>query len=523
MKKVLFFAIGLLLLASCSGDKKDMPEYDLLPVSTDGHNWGYVNKDGLYAVSPQFKQAGLFYDGLARIQMQDDAFGYVNDKGVLAFANTYADATHFANGLAFVVNNFEAPKAINTKGEVMFELTNAAFAYAYSEGLAKYCQMEDGELRFGFVDTHGESVIAPIFADAQNFSEGLCAVYNGDKWGYIDTKGNLVINDMYDYAKDFHNGLAVVSQSNRYGVINKKAIFQINPQYSFMQHDGDYFMIASGSRWMFGWCDEKGMIRINPQYAEAQGYNGSGLAPVKMGRTFGYIDDKGMNVIQARFDEANPFLPNGLAPVVFHGVYGFIDNKGIQVINNQFRQVGEELKMPTDNLDFISSYVGSDYADMTALFELINPSNPAGLNFADTVTFKMVNTLFGKTKDNYKAGEETLVMEKTLSQSLQCELRVLGNPFANEAYYTTETYGVYYRQQERVRHTKQTYKEDLCITGVRFDISHNQIDMERSQKIADMIRATYPEIETSVTPACVSVTIPAKQNSPAAGTETATK
>ncbi len=63
---------------------------------------------------------------------------------------------------------------------------------------------------YGFIDLHGNIVIAPQFKGAGNFSEGLASVRQNGTYGYIDRTGIMVIPDRYDYAEDFNNGLAIV-------------------------------------------------------------------------------------------------------------------------------------------------------------------------------------------------------------------------------------------------------------------------------------------------------------------------
>lgn len=46
---------------------------------------------------------------------------------------------------------------------------------------------------YGYQTIQGKMVISPQFEDAKPFSEGLAAVYNGQRWGYINTKGEYVI------------------------------------------------------------------------------------------------------------------------------------------------------------------------------------------------------------------------------------------------------------------------------------------------------------------------------------------
>ena len=92
--------------------------------------------------------------------------------------------------------------------------------------------VKDG--KYGFIDLTGSFVIPPIFTAAQNFSEGMAAVFIGGrsfiesytgedgrtaryissekgKWGYIDRTGEIKIPPQFGGAHKFSEGLALVT------------------------------------------------------------------------------------------------------------------------------------------------------------------------------------------------------------------------------------------------------------------------------------------------------------------------
>lgn len=64
--------------------------------------------------------------------------------------------------------------------------------------------------RWGFIDSTGAVVIAPRFAQVQNFSEGLAPVREAGRYGYLDKTGRLVLPPRYAYAAPFQNKVALV-------------------------------------------------------------------------------------------------------------------------------------------------------------------------------------------------------------------------------------------------------------------------------------------------------------------------
>jgi len=70
----------------------------------------------------------------------------------------------------------------------------------------------------GFVNKKGDILIPYQFSGAEEFSEGLAAVYYKgspfDKYGFIDFNGKMVIPAIFDYADSFSEGLAIVRKNN---------------------------------------------------------------------------------------------------------------------------------------------------------------------------------------------------------------------------------------------------------------------------------------------------------------------
>ncbi|GAB3634832.1 hypothetical protein GCM10027422_04220 [Hymenobacter arcticus] len=64
--------------------------------------------------------------------------------------------------------------------------------------------------RWGFIDSTGAVVVAPRFAQVQEFAEGLAPVREAGYYGYIDGTGQFVLPPRYGYASPFQGGLALV-------------------------------------------------------------------------------------------------------------------------------------------------------------------------------------------------------------------------------------------------------------------------------------------------------------------------
>lgn len=112
-------------------------------------------------------------------------------------------------------------------------------AYFFNEGLCPYQDSRTG--LWGYMDSQFNVAISPNYFDAYCFSDGLAAVYDGEKWGFINSKGKTVLPFEYDSVEKKYNyhtcfyedevvgfvdGYAIVTQSSSYPnnqiVIDKK-------------------------------------------------------------------------------------------------------------------------------------------------------------------------------------------------------------------------------------------------------------------------------------------------------------
>ena len=420
------------ILSSCGSGGDSISEVDLIPVKS-GKEYQYIDQEGKIIINPQFKNAGVFRDGLALVRTSgdDSKLGFINEDGKYVINAQYLEATEFSDGLAWVVAENAAPAAIDKKGEVKFTLQDAEEVSRFKNELAAFKVVnEDGEQKYGFVNKEGKIVINPQFSYASNFSNGMCAVRNDDfKWGFIDKEGKITINYQFDYTDDFKNGKCIVTSDNKQGVIDIDGKYIINPQFTEMKIDGNMFLVRQESKW--GWCDEDGKLEINPQFVNAFEFNGNSTTPVQSGKTFGYIDKEGKYTVNPQFDYAWPF--NGrLALVMNAGQYGFIDKDGKYVINPQFNEVSNSYKeyiVGNDKFDEVST----DYFNIGAIISLVDFDSPEGItedaNFF-TVAQKCLD-LEGEDPDGSFEKYKTthFLYEKKITNDARYKFQVKGTAF----------------------------------------------------------------------------------------------
>lgn len=446
----LFLIIGaLFLLGSCGPNGDEILEINLFPVK-NGKDFQYVDRAGKIVINPQFQNATVFRDGLALVQTsgENPKWGFINEEGKYIINAQYKEATVFSDGLAWVVAENAAPAAINTAGEVKFTLQDAETVRRFQGGLAAFLVVnEEGDEKWGFVDTDGKTAINPQFANVSNFSEGVCAVMNSEgKWGFIDKEGKISINYQFEGVRDFKHGMAIVQSSEKYGVIDEEGKYTINPQFSSIQEDGDWLLVSQVDK--FGWSDKEGKLVINPQFTAAYPFQKSKIAAVQSGEAFGYIDREGKILINPQFDFALPF--NGDLAIVSTGdKVGFINEDGKYVINPQFDQVSNDVYAYLFSGGSIYSSVTSDFFNVAAVTGILNVESPEGLTA--TATFEDIVKKFSISNDNfsrYGTYHEVLSQKKIVSGA-NYSFYVYGTPYDNVTVQKQGYYGGYYNEYER--------------------------------------------------------------------------
>ena len=170
----------------------------------------------------------------------------------------------------------------------------------------------DDQGRWGFRDSSGQTVIAPQYDLAGEFSpEGMAPVVDQEGWLYIDLKGRPVVRPfVFDNGPDyFEEGLSRFVAGGKIGFIDPAGTVVIPAVHDFAfpfsekmavvctgcreESDGDEHKIVVGGKW--GYIDRAGQIVIPLEYDRAGSFT-DGEAPVSQdGRNF-VIDRTGREI-----------------------------------------------------------------------------------------------------------------------------------------------------------------------------------------------------------------------------------
>lgn len=425
MKKIYLFLMVALLFNACNlFNKKSQETIKFYPVK-QGEKWGYIGDKGDFVISPQFKEADMFSDGLARVGIEKDSviwYGFVDEKGKQTIPCEYKDATCFSEDIAWVVKPKGYPIAIDKEGKELFTMKDAEYVTPFREGMAAVAQINsEGDVKWGFCDKKGKMVILPTFKSVGYFSEGLALVSDTNgRFGYIDTKGNLTIPYQFDYASEFQNGMATFRLGGKWGIIDKKGKIILNPQFDYLGIiEKNLIVCEIGDQ--IGFCDREGKILVNPQFdhiAYDNDYKRSSLIAISQNDKWGYVNESGEIKIQPQFDKAGMFQ-NGVAPVVFSRKVGLINEKGSYVVNPKF-----------DSINLIKcNFIRTQFFNPQTVVKLIDLINHKGItldmSFSDIIAkYKMTESDFSKYSNTVSLGNES---KYTLDYYLR--YYVIGSPY----------------------------------------------------------------------------------------------
>lgn len=310
----------------------------------------YINKKGERTLAPTgYNDMRNFgYDGLAPVYNWNQGVGYIDRTGKLAVAATHYRIGSFAEGLAPFKDLITVGEGtywvrqgfLNRSGNVVIP---ARFerVYPFSDGLAKVVA---GDKTF-YIDHTGKTMIPPIIGSThtKSFSDGLAAVsqtvkINGklvEKTGYINTSGQFVIPPKYDSAADFSDGLAAVWTGDRVGYIDrtgKQIIAPFQAYYAEAFHDGVAIVtLKDGAKGNKDYTmDKKGQKTAYPGITNIGEY-ADGLLTFEKKGLWGYMNLSGKVVIEPKYNWASTFYA-GAAQVQMteadHYAEAFIDTKG---------------------------------------------------------------------------------------------------------------------------------------------------------------------------------------------------
>jgi len=218
-------------------------------------NWGYIDITGRVVIKDEFDAAYEFSEGIA-LTRKGEHLIFLDREGQKTVELSAADVTleysgdqKFSEGL-IVARHMKANLCgfLDKMGDFVID-PKFNDASNFSEGLARVSIVKDDHREYlGFIDRRGEYVIPPTFdidhdflRSATDFSEDWASIMEGPptlekidpKYVYIDKTGDIVMRTDFSFADQFHEGLAAVysAEKNKWGFIDRSSHLAIPPEF----------------------------------------------------------------------------------------------------------------------------------------------------------------------------------------------------------------------------------------------------------------------------------------------------
>lgn len=197
----------------------------LLPVCGEDGEWYYLNCKTNEKAHGPYKQASNYAFGIAAVSNGSEWI-LINTAGERVCQKNFSDVKLHGNGdyqydgIMIASENGEYG-VYDANGNLLHDFRAKDMDIYMGENIA-YCDQSTG--KWGMVTKDGEISIAPAYAAAKSFSNGLAAVSDGELWGFVNTEGEVVIKHQFFDADYFTNGglCAVSLDGKNYNFIQLK-------------------------------------------------------------------------------------------------------------------------------------------------------------------------------------------------------------------------------------------------------------------------------------------------------------
>lgn len=299
---------------------------------------GYINYNGKTVITPQYKFATPFSNGLALVQKNGQYF-YINRQNE-KITDVFQYTRICPDTLLRPVKHGELWGYLdrNYQSKIPYQFEEANDFY---EDVALVKKNE----KWNYIDREGRTIIETAYVEARRFYEGFAAVLvhlndSTNKWGFIDKSGKMVIQPNFSYVGDFHFGRAFVYENEKYGFINKSGRVSIPIQYSKAENFKNEGWAKVQKEGKFLWIDTLGnkAIELKEEITSLAHFK-NGFARVTIGEKWGFINRKGEVKVSIIYDMLTDFEPFGLAIVKAGTQFGLVDTNGKYALTPNYESI----------------------------------------------------------------------------------------------------------------------------------------------------------------------------------------
>ena len=312
MRIPIIFIFGLLFFSNVNAQQQS--DTLLAPAKLD-NLWGYINTNGEFVIKPQFIDANVFNNGLAKVQvirkdsngLENKLWGFIDKTGKFVVEPKYYDAADFYEGFAAVYN--EQFYYINKSGKIIFfegSLNIPSRARNFGNFHNGKASVTIYELPFQYIiDTTGKlekidrsytGEIVPLpysyyygtplydmsrfkFPNCENSAKQTLFPFSKKNdihefFGFVDSLDNIIIEPNCSFETQFNDGISLVVLAGKQLFISAKGEITIISNLEMISnfHNGFAAFIDPVSN-KIGYINKNGKYIIKDQFFECGIFN----------------------------------------------------------------------------------------------------------------------------------------------------------------------------------------------------------------------------------------------------------
>jgi len=237
------------------------PKYhDGIVCYNENNLYGYKKLNGEILITPQFKEAEIFSEGLAAVTNHNNKIGYINKQGkiIIPYINGFYGGS-FKNGMAtfsiksisgaikdgiidksgkWIINPiydncfyrekyniWELQRNWNVS-DIFFVNTNKIIKRLELAEVITYSSIVGWKGKYNYlINVNKDKMDWYKFDYIDKFEEGLAPARQNGKYGYIDISGQWIYSPQFEDARNFSEGLAAVKLNGKWGYIANPLIY----------------------------------------------------------------------------------------------------------------------------------------------------------------------------------------------------------------------------------------------------------------------------------------------------------
>lgn len=296
----------------------------LHPVENAEGRWGFATPDGKVAIPHQWRIAGHFYEGLAKVVDDSGKCGFIDKSGTLVIPCQFGCSSHFSAGLCWVRNEDKRIGFIDRKGNLKLPYKWKAATPFFGNTAAVmddndcWYVIDRNETRFSTIEWRR---LIPLRNDY------YLGYGKSDNWELVNEFGGPI--ELLDTSQDITFRLPWKDMNGKWGfadttiafVDNTKA-FDSNAAAAFTPTDDGGYTIRCGNvniscipvlvgRWLEARCFREGLARVMDD-----------------NHLCGYVNESGALAIPCRWRDAGPFWGGSAEVEDLDGTMASIDRVG---------------------------------------------------------------------------------------------------------------------------------------------------------------------------------------------------